>query len=160
MSQPVESGRVRWMIVTLLVGFSLVSYIERMNISVAAQFMMPELGLTQVQMGRVFSAFVLGYALLQIPIGMLGDRIGPARILGWLGWLWAVLTVLTGYLPGIWGAAAALPVLIAIRFTLGPQASLSSQIVTGPSLSSETTMCAPNCPQATGTPRVWTVSAK
>ena len=120
MLESVLAGRRRWSIVALLVGFSLVSYIERMNIAVAAQFMMPELGLTQVQMGQVFSAFVLGYALLQIPIGMLADRLGPARILGWLGWMWAVLTILTGHLPGTWiTAGAVLPALIAIRFTLG-----------------------------------------
>jgi ACS family glucarate transporter-like MFS transporter len=107
--------------VGLLVGFSLVSYIERINISVASNRMMPELGLTQVQMGQVFSAFVLGYALLQIPIGMVADRIGPGRILAVLGWLWAVLTVLTGYLPGSALAAGVPPLglLIALRFTLG-----------------------------------------
>jgi len=107
--------------VALLVGFSLVSYVERINISVAATLMMPELGLTQVQMGRIFSAFVLGYALLQIPIGMAADRFGPARILASLGWLWAMLTVLTGYLPGLVSSPgqSSLWLLIALRFTLG-----------------------------------------
>ena len=113
-------GRVRWSILALLVGFSLVSYVERINISVAAAHMIPELGLTQVQMGQVFSAFVLGYALLQIPIGMIADRFGPSRILALLGWLWAILTVLTGYLPGrLGGTESSLPLLIALRFSLG-----------------------------------------
>ena len=114
-------GRVRWSIVALLVGFSLVSYVDRINISVASALMMPDLGLTQIEMGRIFSAFLLGYALLQIPIGMLADRIGPARILGVLGWLWALLTVLTGYLPGSALAVAVSPLLllVVLRFTLG-----------------------------------------
>lgn len=113
-------GRLRWSIVAMLVGFSLVSYIERMNISVAAKFMEPDLGLTPVEMGRVFSAFVLGYAALQIPVGMLADRFGPARMFGTIVWLWAALTVATGWLPGLWGGAGgALVTLMAVRFLLG-----------------------------------------
>ena len=75
-------GRVRWSILALLVGFSLVSYVERINISVAAAHMIPELGLTQVQMGQVFSAFVLGYALLQIPIGTVASYEDIATAIG------------------------------------------------------------------------------
>ena len=116
-----RAGNVRWRIVALLVGFSMVSYIERMNISVAAKFMMPELGLSQTQMGQVFSAFVLGYSLLQVPMGMLGDRFGPSRVLVDIAIMWAVLTVLTGLVPG----RVAIPLfgtfgtLIVIRFVLG-----------------------------------------
>lgn len=113
-------GRVRWGIVAMLVGFSLVSYVERMNISVAAEHMMPDLGLTNVQMGQIFSAFLVGYALLQIPVGMLGDRLGPYRVLAALGWSWAGLTALTGYLPGMLGTGtAAFVTLVGIRFLLG-----------------------------------------
>jgi ACS family glucarate transporter-like MFS transporter len=120
MPAPPPRGRVRWSIVGLLVGFSLVSYIERVNISVASAQMIPELGLTQIQMGQVFSAFVLGYALLQVPMGMLADRVGPSRILSVLGWLWALLTVLTGYLPGrLGGPEDSWLLLIALRFALG-----------------------------------------
>jgi ACS family glucarate transporter-like MFS transporter len=104
----------------MLVGFSLVSYLERMNISVAAEHMRPELDLTQVQIGQIFSAFLLGYAALQIPVGMLGDRIGPYRVLAALGWTWGALTLLTGYLPGAFGTGtAAFVTLVAIRFLLG-----------------------------------------
>lgn len=121
MSSSSPPGRVRWSIVGLLVGFSLVSYVDRINISVASNPMMPELGLTQVQMGQVFSAFLFGYALLQVPIGMVADRVGPRRLLSVLGWLWAALTLLTGFLPGSWLTASLSPlaVLIVLRFTLG-----------------------------------------
>ena len=44
--------------------------------------MMKELALDHVQMGRVFSAFLLGYALCQVPAGMLADRFGARRVLG------------------------------------------------------------------------------
>jgi len=117
----VRVGRVRWLILAMLVGFSMVSYIERMNISVAAKFMMPELGLSQIEMGQVFSAFLLGYSLLQVPVGMLGDRFGPYSVLAGIAWSWAGLTLLTGLLPGRISlpAVGVLGTLIAIRFLLG-----------------------------------------
>jgi MFS transporter, ACS family, glucarate transporter len=114
-------GNIRWYIVAMLVGFSMVSYIERMNISVAAKFMMPELGLSQIQMGQIFSAFLIGYSLLQVPFGMLGDRFGPYRVLSAIAWCWAALTFLTGLLPGRVSLplVGAFGTLIAIRFLLG-----------------------------------------
>ena len=60
------ASRTRWTILALLLAISIVTYIDRVNISVAARQMMPALGLTDLQMGQVFSAFVLGYALFQI----------------------------------------------------------------------------------------------
>lgn len=112
----------RWKVVLMLAGFSLVSYIQRVNISVAAKFMMPELGLTQVQVGEIFSSFLVGYSLFQIPAGVLGDRLGPKRVLGLAACTWAVATFLTGFLPGrisfIHGSGALLT-LLPLRFVLG-----------------------------------------
>ena len=68
--------RMRRNILLLLTGLSLVSYVLRSNISIAATLMRPELGLDDIEMGQVFSAFMLGYALFQIPAGWLGDRYG------------------------------------------------------------------------------------
>jgi ACS family glucarate transporter-like MFS transporter len=114
-------GNIRWLIVALLVGFSMVSYIERMNISVAAKFMMPELDLSQVQIGQVFSAFLVGYSMFQVPMGMLGDRFGPSRLLVTLAVSWAVLTFLTGFLPGrvSFPFLGTFGTLLVIRFVLG-----------------------------------------
>jgi ACS family glucarate transporter-like MFS transporter len=92
-----------------------------MNISVAAQYMMPELELSQVQMGQIFSAFLLGYSLFQIPLGILGDRFGSRIVMATLGFGWAILTILSGYLPGhLFGAGVgAFMTLIVVRFLLG-----------------------------------------
>lgn len=105
----------------LLSAFSLMAYVLRMNISVASPFMMTELHLDKIQMGRVFSAFMLGYALFQVPWGVSGDRLGPGRILGWAAVAWTVLTVLTGLLPGwiVPAGTASLLLLIVLRFLLG-----------------------------------------
>jgi len=111
---------IRWRIVALLAGFSLVSYALRTNISVAAALMRTELGLTQIQLGYVFSAFMAGYALFQIPAGALGDRFGPRLVLTIAAVVWGATTLMTGALPGlIGGTAATLAVLLSVRFVLG-----------------------------------------
>src|SRR5205809_7515595 len=113
--------RIRYKILALLTLISIITYVDRVNISVAARQMMPALGLTQMRVGYVFSAFVLGYALFQIPGGWLGDRWGARLVLvGAVVW-WSVFTALTavaGTLPtaawlGILGS------LILIRFLIG-----------------------------------------
>lgn len=108
-------------IVALLTLFSFVAYFERTNISVAATFMMPELGLTQIQMGQIFSSFLVGYTLFQIPAGILGDRFGPRVVLAMAALVWAVTTALTGLLPGfvIPAAAGVYLTLWVVRFLLG-----------------------------------------
>ena len=116
-----RSTNVRWVVLALLFVVSFVAYLLRMNISVAAKFMMPELGLTEIQMGWVFAAFVWGYALFQIPGGFFGEIVGPRRALAMVVLVWALLTVLTGLLPGqvfTW-ASGALISLIVIRFLMG-----------------------------------------
>jgi ACS family glucarate transporter-like MFS transporter len=116
-----RSIAVHYWILALLTGFSLVSYMLRTNITVAAQFMKPDLGLDDVQMGRVFSAFMLGYAIFQIPAGVLGDRWGARAVLSGAAALWGVVTVLTGVVPGllVGTGLAALTSLLILRFTLG-----------------------------------------
>jgi ACS family glucarate transporter-like MFS transporter len=88
-------SRVRWQILGLLFLISVVTYIDRVNISVAGKEMMPALGLSTVQMGTIFSAFVLGYALFQLPGGWLGDRWGSRRVLTLALLWWSLFTVLT-----------------------------------------------------------------
>lgn len=98
-----------------------VSYLERSNIAVAAKFIKPELGLTDVQMGQVFSSFVIGYSLFQIPAGRLGDRFGPRIVLALAAVSWGLMTLLTGLLPGlvVGGAVGILWTFIGLRFLLG-----------------------------------------
>lgn len=122
MSRPSPSNfPVRWLILALLFLTSVVTYIDRVNISVTARHMMPAFGLTNQQMGWVFSSFVIGYALFQIPGGWLADRWGPRIILtGALVW-WSLCTAFTAFaatssLADLFGILGA---LIAVRFALG-----------------------------------------
>tara|TARA_B100000315_G_C14579873_1_gene589903 strand:+ start:1636 stop:2931 length:1296 start_codon:yes stop_codon:yes gene_type:complete len=114
-------SKTRWVILGLLFLISVITYVDRINISVAAKDMMPAMGLTPIEMGNVFSVFVLGYALFQIPGGWLGDRFGPRLILTLAVIWWSVFTILTAW-------AASLPTatvfgtvgsLMLIRFLIG-----------------------------------------
>ncbi len=111
-----------WKMVALLCATATASYICRVNVSTAGPLLMEEFGLSQVAMGRVFSAFLLGYALFQVPAGALADKWGASKILGWAAWFWVALTViqsLTGWGPFQVNAAYALIVFLISRFLLG-----------------------------------------
>lgn len=112
---------MRWFIAGMVGAFAFVSYIERMNISVAAELMMPDLGLTKIQMGQVFSSFLVGYAIFQVPAGKLGDVIGPRVTLALAALLWGCATIFTAVLANIFvaGSASLLMALVAVRFLLG-----------------------------------------
>ncbi|MGQ0810749.1 MAG: MFS transporter, partial [Nitrospiraceae bacterium] len=116
-----RASRTRRLLIGLLFTISVVTYIDRVNISVTARHMMPAFGLTDQQMGWIFSAFVLGYALCQIPGGWLGDRWGARRVLTLAIIWWSIFTALTA-------VAATLPLanwvgilgsLAVVRFLLG-----------------------------------------
>jgi ACS family glucarate transporter-like MFS transporter len=91
----VQPTRIRWLMIGMIFVADVLMFIDRVNISIAAKYIIPEYGLTEVQMGSVFSAFVLGYALLQIPGGWLGDRFGPRRVLVIAIVWWSAFTALT-----------------------------------------------------------------
>lgn len=80
----------RRVMLAMLFGFSFVSYLERVNISIAAELMMPALSLTKIQMGHIFSSFLIGYAIFQVPAGMLGDIRGPRFTLAVAGLCWVL----------------------------------------------------------------------
>lgn len=110
-------GRTRWALVALLFVVSAVSYLDRNNISIAASSIQREFGITDLQLGGVFSAFVMGYAVTQPLAGRVADRFGPYRIIA-LGIVWwSVFTAATALVPA--GYAWSLVGLSAVRFLLG-----------------------------------------
>jgi ACS family glucarate transporter-like MFS transporter len=105
----------------MLCAISTVSYMERVNVSAVGPFMMRDFQLDQPMMGQLFSAFLLGYALCQYPAGLLADRFGPRRVLGFALFGWGICTVLTAVVKDLvlfpWFGV--FPTLLAIRFLLG-----------------------------------------
>jgi ACS family glucarate transporter-like MFS transporter len=96
---------------------SAIAYLDRVNISITGPTIAQEFHLDNVQLGWIFSAFVLGYALFQAPGGRISDWIGPRTTL-MIGVIWwGVFTSLITFLPP--GMAGTLAALIGIRFCLG-----------------------------------------
>lgn len=116
-----KATRIRWRVTALLFGLSVLSYIERVNLSVAGEMIMKEFGLTASRMGLVFGAFMVAYTLFQVPAGRLADLFGSRRVLTAAALGWAVCTVATALLPGmvLRSASAVLLTLILLRFLLG-----------------------------------------
>jgi MFS transporter, ACS family, glucarate transporter len=110
-------SRVRWFLVGWIFVLSAVSYLDRVNISIAGSSIAAEFGLSTVQLGTVFSAFLFGYALFQTAGGWLADRYGPRRVLAAGALWWGVFTSLTAFVSP--RAGSALLLLITARFLLG-----------------------------------------
>jgi sugar phosphate permease len=84
--------KVRQRVLFYICLMYMITYLDRVSISVAAPAIIKEFSLTKVQMGIVFTAFVCPYALFQLPTGMLGDKYGPRRILSGIVFLWSIFT--------------------------------------------------------------------
>src|SRR5713226_8270408 len=111
----------RWKIVWLLTLISLVRSMDGVNFSVAAKQIMPEYGLTDVQMGILYTVYTLGYALFHLPGGVLADVVGPRRLLGVALLWWSVFTGLTAVAPQlpILSLLGPLYAFLAVRFLIG-----------------------------------------
>jgi ACS family glucarate transporter-like MFS transporter len=112
-----KTTRVRWFLVFWLFVLSAVSYLDRVNISIAGGSIVDAYHLTDVQLGKVFSALVAGYALFQTVGGHLADRFGPRRVLTAGVLWWGIFTALTALVPANFRSAFFLFLLV--RFLLG-----------------------------------------
>jgi len=111
------TSNVRWFLIFWLFILSAVSYLDRVNISIAGGSIAEAYHLSDVQLGKVFSAMLVGYAIFQTVGGRLADRYGPRRVLaGGVAW-WGIFTALTALVPA--NIAGAIYVFVAVRFLLG-----------------------------------------
>jgi MFS transporter, ACS family, glucarate transporter len=110
-------SHTRWLLVSWLFVLSAVAFLDRVNISIAGSSIAADYGLTNQQLGWVFSSFLLGYALLQTAGGWLSDKLGPRRVLTVGVVWWGIFTALTAVVPS--QMRAALLFFVAIRFLLG-----------------------------------------
>jgi ACS family glucarate transporter-like MFS transporter len=110
---------VRWVVLAMLFVVAAVMFVQRMCIAVAAPTMQRELRLSAVQMGWVFSSFLVGYVIFQVPGALYGERFGARRAIFWLGLIAIVCTLLTAAVPGRFGISPALGLLLLVRFLLG-----------------------------------------
>ncbi len=87
-------------VLALLCVMYFITYIDRVNVSTAASEIQKDFGLTNTQLGLIFSAFAYPYLVFQVFGGWVGDRFGPRKTLFLCGLIWSVATILTGLAGG------------------------------------------------------------
>jgi D-galactonate transporter len=90
----------RWFMLSLLLIATIINYVDRVNISIAAPFMAKDLGLDKVEMGLIFSAFAWTYAFALVPAGFIADRFGSRFTYGASLISWSAVTVCQGMAGG------------------------------------------------------------
>ena len=102
----------RHLLVAGMFLLAMLLYVDRICISTAKVPISQRLALSDQQFGWVLSAFALGYALFQTPMGLVADRFGPRWTLASVVTLWSGFTGLTS-------AVSSLPMMLLVRFLFG-----------------------------------------
>ncbi|MEW6298729.1 MAG: MFS transporter [Thermodesulfobacteriota bacterium] len=110
---------VRYKVIGLLMLSTIINYVDRVNISVAAPDIMRQTGWDKAQFGLVLSAFLCGYALFQFPGGVIADRWSARKVLGLSCLGFSLFTALTPL-----GQSGFLAMLV-LRFLVGACESIS-----------------------------------
>jgi MFS transporter, ACS family, glucarate transporter len=111
--------RICWRIFSFLFGFGFLAYIQQKTITVAAERMMPDLGLSQLQIGYIEQAFVVGYAIFQMPGGILGQRLGARLTFVLIGLFAFAATIATPIAPAFLSGSGLFVALLATQLVLG-----------------------------------------
>jgi len=112
-----KQTHVRWFLVLWIFVLAAIAFLDRVNISIAGPSIAKSYGLSNVQLGSVFSALLWGYALFQTAGGRLADRFGPRRVLtAGVVW-WGIFTALTAVVPR--STQLGLLWFVMVRFLLG-----------------------------------------
>ncbi len=93
--------RASHLVLAMLCLMYFITYLDRVNVSTAADGFAREFDLSKTQIGLVFSAFAYPYLLFQIIGGWVSDRFGARRTLLVCGAIWASATALTGTAGGL-----------------------------------------------------------
>lgn len=102
----------RYKVVLFAIALAVITYIDRVCIAQAAGPISEDLNLSKEDLGLVLAAFAWSYALFEIPMGWLGDKYGPRRVLTGITAWWSIFTVAHGL---AWNRTS----IIAIRFLFG-----------------------------------------
>lgn len=121
------TSRKRYNILAMIFVTVVINYLDRTNISIAASAIQKDLGINSIQMGYVFSAFAWTYACLQIPGGIVADKIKSRVLYTFIMAFWSVATLIQGF-------ANSFITLIGLRASIGvfeaPSYPINNLIVT------------------------------
>ncbi len=102
----------RHAVLSSLATLAVITYLDRLCISIAGPRMQKELGFSPEQWGWIVGIFAVSYGALEIPGGALGDRFGQRAVIARIVLWWSAFTALTGTVSGFW-------LLLAVRFLFG-----------------------------------------
>lgn len=111
--------RVRWTIFALLFGFAIFGYVQRTGIAIAADRMLPELGLTRIQFGWLLNAFLIAYTAFQVPGALAGEWLGSRLALALVGVVSTLATLSIALLPAGHATGLLLGLALLSRALLG-----------------------------------------
>lgn len=89
--------RARLSVLAMLFVVTAINYMDRANLSVAGSAIQGQFSLSPTQLGLLFSMFTWFYAMSQVPVGYVLDRVGPRRLYGCAIILWSFFTFLMGF---------------------------------------------------------------
>ena len=111
--------RIRSLVFAMIFGFAFTGYLQRQGVGIAAERMMPELGLTQLQIGWLITAFLFTYAIFQLPGALFGQRFGARKTIAFFGLMTVAASILTATSPLIAAAGLVFTILLIARSVLG-----------------------------------------
>ncbi|MYM80583.1 MFS transporter [Duganella sp. FT50W] len=126
LAAPARIRRAQTLALLLLVVCGVINYLDRATLAVANEYIRADLGLSLGQMGLLLSAFSWSYALCQLPVGALVDKIGPR-------WLLGIGLVVWSLAQAAGGLAATFGYFVIARIALGigeaPQFPAAARVV-------------------------------
>ncbi|SMG55705.1 MFS transporter, ACS family, D-galactonate transporter [Paraburkholderia susongensis] len=93
----VRTTRVRFLMLFLVFVGTVINYVDRANLSVAAPLLKHEFGLGPVEIGVLFSAYAWTYVIANIPGGWVVDRFGSRVMYALAVLIWSGFTVAQGF---------------------------------------------------------------
>ncbi len=120
--------RRQWITVGLLIAAGVVNYVDRSTLAIANHTIADEMHLSATEMGALLSAFAWSYALCQLPVGAITDRVGPHVMLSAGMTLWSIAQILSGFVTGFGqfiGARIGLGIGESPMFTAGARACVN-----------------------------------
>lgn len=107
-----KPSQFRWFLAVLMFLICFISYMDRVNLSVATPEIMKEFHFTKMEIGLLQTAFFVGYSLMQIPGGIMSELFGHRRVITTAATFWSVFTALTA-------ACTSLPMFAVVRTLFG-----------------------------------------
>lgn len=107
-----QASHARYWVVAFGMALAVLSFIDRVALAQAAPLVSKSLHLSKTQMGSVFSAFLLSYAIFEVPSAWYGDRVGARKGLLRIVSAWSIFTALTG---AAWNFAS----MVCVQFLFG-----------------------------------------